>query len=184
MCFYNFVPVLSIRSCFSLTQAHDTVSVSISGTRSVSWTTGGSSYEPLRSAMSTKIHVCKTTGWLLPSCTATPPHGCLSHCVSQCVTVPASDRRHPPAEKRSPCSTSRLTARENWRGLGSLRWDTTLEGNYHAVSMCLYLNSKYPFTLPLGASYSQNRPCEDYLCLFASTNALFQLLFPFESALL
>lgn len=100
------------------TQACDTVSVSLSGMRSVSWMTGGSSYEPSRSATSTRIPVCRTTGWLRPSCTATLLHGCLSRCVSQCVTAPACDRLPPPAERRSPCSTNKPTPRESWRGPG------------------------------------------------------------------
>lgn len=72
--------------------------------------------------MSTKIPVYRTTGWLPRSCTATQRHGCLSRCVSLCVTAPACDHRHPPAEKHSPCTTSRPTHRESWRGPGQLRW--------------------------------------------------------------
>ena len=118
------------------TQAHNIVSVSLSGMRSVSWTTGGSSYEPSRSVMSTKIPVCKTTGWLRPSCTGTLLHGCLSHCVSQCVTAPACDRRHPPAERHSLCTTNRPTPRESWRGPGQLRWGSI-------PYFCIYITCKY-----------------------------------------
>ncbi len=117
-------PLLKVMFLFFkvyFTQVHRVASVSLSGMKSVSWTTGGSSYEPSRSAMSTKILVCKTTGWLRPSCTATLPHGCSSRCVSRCVTVPVCDLRHPPAERHSPCSINRLTHRESWRGPGWLR---------------------------------------------------------------
>lgn len=98
--------------------SHDFTFVSPSGMRSASWTTGESSYEPSRSVMSTKTPGCKTTGWPRRSCIATRLHGCLSHCASQCATVPACERHHPPAGKRLPCSTNRRTARESWRGPG------------------------------------------------------------------
>lgn len=98
--------------------SHDFVFLCRSGTRSASWTTAGSSYEPSRSVMSTKTLVRKTTGWPRPSCIATRRRECLSRCVSQCATAPACDPRRPPAEKRLPCSINRPTASESWRGPG------------------------------------------------------------------
>lgn len=132
------------------TPAHNIVflSLSLSGMRSVFWTTVGGSYEPLRSVTSTKTPVSKTTGWPHPSCTATRHRGCLWRCVSLCVTVPACARRHPPAERHSPCTTNRPTRRGNWRGPGLQRWGESIVAgrwftrNCHVITIFFYFHGE------------------------------------------